>query len=111
MRVDVLALDGVFDLGLSAVLDGFETANELIEMSGLAVPRFEVRIVGVRKVVRTSQGLGVPVQAIGNAGARLRRGPGHRVQDARSARSRAGPARRPGRARRRFASGLAAAPR
>ena len=35
MRVDVLALDGVFDLGLSAVLDVFQTANELIEMSGL----------------------------------------------------------------------------
>ena len=29
MRVDVLVLDGVFDLGLSAVLDVFQTANEL----------------------------------------------------------------------------------
>ena len=37
MRIDILALDGVFDLGLSAVLDVFQTANELIEMSGLAV--------------------------------------------------------------------------
>lgn len=65
MRVDVLALDGVFDLGLSAVLDAFQTANELIEASGLAVPRFEVRTVGVRKAVRTAHGLGVPVQAAG----------------------------------------------
>jgi transcriptional regulator GlxA family with amidase domain len=65
MRVDVLALDSVFDLGLSAVLDAFQTANELIEMSGLAVPRFEVRIVGVRKSVRTAQGLSVPVHAVG----------------------------------------------
>jgi transcriptional regulator GlxA family with amidase domain len=65
MRVDVLALDGVFDLGLSAVLDAFQTANELIEMSGLAVSRFEVRIVGVRKSVKTAQGLGVPVHAVG----------------------------------------------
>jgi transcriptional regulator GlxA family with amidase domain len=64
MRVEVLALDGVFDLGLSAVLDGFQTANELIELSGLAVERFELRIVGVRKAVKTSQGFGVPVQAI-----------------------------------------------
>ena len=32
----ILALDGVFDLGLSAVLDTFQTANELVEMSGLA---------------------------------------------------------------------------
>jgi transcriptional regulator GlxA family with amidase domain len=65
MRVDVLALDGVFDLGLSAVLDVFQTANELIEMSGLAVPRFELRIVGVRKAVKTSHGLSVPVHAVG----------------------------------------------
>ena len=64
MRVDVLALDGVFDLGLSAVLDAFQTANELIEMSGLVVSRFEVKIVGVRKAVKTSQGLGVPVREI-----------------------------------------------
>ncbi|MGH9368258.1 MAG: GlxA family transcriptional regulator [Thermoanaerobaculia bacterium] len=67
MRVNVLALDGVFDLGLSAVLDAFQTANELIEMSGLAVPRFETRIVGVRKAVKTSHGLSVPVQAAGRS--------------------------------------------
>ena len=65
MRTHVLALDGVFDLGLSAVLDGFQTANELIEMAGLAVPRFEVKIVGVRKTVKTSQGLSVPVRVAG----------------------------------------------
>jgi transcriptional regulator GlxA family with amidase domain len=65
MRVDVLALDGVFDLGLSAVLDAFQTANELIEASGMAVPRFEVRNVGLRKSVKTSQGLTVPVRVIG----------------------------------------------
>ena len=61
MRINVLALDGVFDLGLSAVLDSFQTANELIAMADLAVPRFDVRIVGVRRSVRTSQGLRVPV--------------------------------------------------
>jgi transcriptional regulator GlxA family with amidase domain len=65
MRIHVLALDGVFDLGLSAVLDAFNTANELIELSALTVPRFELRIVGVRKTVTTSHGLRVPVQAIG----------------------------------------------
>lgn len=66
MRIAVLALDDVFDLGLSAVLDAFQTANELTAISKLAIPRFEVRIVGVRRKVRTSQGLGVPVQAIGS---------------------------------------------
>jgi len=65
MRVNVLALDHVFDLGLSAVLDVFQTANELIAMSALAVPRFEVRIVGMRRAIKTSQGLSVPVHVIG----------------------------------------------
>lgn len=65
MRVDVLALDDVFDLGLSAVLDTLQTANELIAMSRLSVPRFEVRIVGVRRSVTTSQGFRVPVHPVG----------------------------------------------
>jgi transcriptional regulator GlxA family with amidase domain len=65
MRVHVLTLDDVFDLGLAAILDVFQTANELIEMSGLAVPRFDVRAVGVRRVVRTSHGLRVPIQPVG----------------------------------------------
>ena len=66
MRVYVLALDGVFDLGLSAILDAFQTANELIEMNGLAVPQFEVKIVGMRKTVRTAHGLRVPIQLVGD---------------------------------------------
>ena len=65
MRVDVLALDDVFDLGLAAVLDVFETANELIELSALAVPRFEVTTTGVRKAVETAHGLRVPVRPVG----------------------------------------------
>jgi len=63
MKVYVLALSDVFDTGLAAVLDAFQTANELAEMSGLSSPRFEVEIVGVRKAVKTSQGLIVPVIA------------------------------------------------
>jgi transcriptional regulator GlxA family with amidase domain len=63
MRIDIVALDQVFDLGLSAVLDVFRTANELTEVAGLDVPRFEPRIVGVRRRVTTAQGLTVPVQA------------------------------------------------
>src|SRR5215475_6396131 len=65
MRVNVLALDNVFDLGLSAVLDAFQTANELIGVAGLTLPRFEVKICGVRKTVKTSQGLTVPLEASG----------------------------------------------
>lgn len=63
MKVHVLALDGIFDTGLATVLDVFTTANELAEMSGLTSSRFDVKIVGVRKGVRTSQGLSVPVVA------------------------------------------------
>ena len=65
MRIDILALDHVFDLGLSAVLDAFQTANELIDVSHLDVPRFDVRVVGVRRTVHTSHGLRVPVHAAG----------------------------------------------
>lgn len=65
MRIYVLALDRVFDLGLSAVLDAFQTANELIAFSRLAIPEFDVSIVGVRKTVMTSQGFKVPVRPIG----------------------------------------------
>ena len=64
MHVNVLVLDDVLDLGLSAVLDAFQTANELIEMGGLSAPRFEVKTVGLRKTVKTSHGLRVPVHAV-----------------------------------------------
>jgi transcriptional regulator GlxA family with amidase domain len=63
MRIYVLALDKVFDTGLATVLDAFQTANELAEMSGMASPKFEVDIIGVRRTVETSQGLAVPVRA------------------------------------------------
>src|SRR3982074_2411163 len=63
MRIFVLALDGVFDTGLATVLDAFETANELAEMSGLAAPRFDVTIVGMRRAVKPSKGLIGPVAA------------------------------------------------
>ena len=66
MRIDIIALDDVFDLGLSAVLDVFRTANELTEMSNLVAPRFEARIVGVRRIVKTAQGLVVPVRPVGS---------------------------------------------
>jgi transcriptional regulator GlxA family with amidase domain len=61
MKVSVLALDAVFDTGLSTVLDAFQTANELAALSGLSATPFDVTVVGVRKMVRTSQGLTVPV--------------------------------------------------
>ena len=62
MRLHVVALDGVFDTGLSTVLDAFGTANELAEMTGVTSLRFQVTIAGVRRAPRTSQGLRVPVE-------------------------------------------------
>jgi transcriptional regulator GlxA family with amidase domain len=63
MRVYVLALDHVFDTGLATILDAFQTANELAELSGVSTSRFEVSVVGVRKSVKTAQGFSVPVRA------------------------------------------------
>ena len=64
MKVSVLALDSVFDTGLATVLDAFQTANELAGMSGLSWSRFDVTVVGVRKSVKTSLGLTVPVRPV-----------------------------------------------
>jgi transcriptional regulator GlxA family with amidase domain len=60
----VLALESVFDTGLATVVDAFQTANELAAGSGLKSSRFEVTVVGVRKTVRTAQGLTVPVRPV-----------------------------------------------
>src|SRR5215467_6165179 len=59
MRINVLILDDVFDLGLSAVLDAFQTANEIIQMAKLEIPRFQVNRVGVRRKIKTAHGFGV----------------------------------------------------
>ena len=61
MKIDVLALNGVFDTGLAAVLDAFATASELGAAQGLTSLRFDVTVVGLRRHVRTNQGFKVPV--------------------------------------------------
>jgi transcriptional regulator GlxA family with amidase domain len=66
MHIHVVALNDVFDLGLSAVLDAFDTANELADMSDFSGERFEVKIVGMTSSVKTAEGLNVPVQTIGS---------------------------------------------
>ena len=62
MRIYVLALNDVFDTGLSTLLDTFSTANELAESAGTSSARFDVTVIGVRPRVRTSHGLSVPVR-------------------------------------------------
>lgn len=61
MRIHILALNGVFDTGLAAVLDAFGTANALAEMSGISPLPFRTKVVGLRTTVTTARGLNVPV--------------------------------------------------
>jgi transcriptional regulator GlxA family with amidase domain len=62
MRLAIFALDGVFDTGLTVLLDTFSTANELATVQGLSVPRFDVRLIGVREHLRTALGLSTQVE-------------------------------------------------
>ena len=61
MRIHILALNGVFDTGLAAVLDAFDTANALAKMGGAPALPFQMKMVGLRTTVTTAQGLSVPV--------------------------------------------------
>jgi len=58
MRIIVLALDGLFDTGLSVVLDAFGLANKFAEHK-----HFDLSIVGLKKKVRSSHGFTIPAQA------------------------------------------------
>jgi len=57
MRVALLAVDGMFDSGLTAVLDILATANTLSSRAGLPGPPFEVTPVSTWLTVRTAHGL------------------------------------------------------
>jgi transcriptional regulator GlxA family with amidase domain len=67
MRMHVLALEGLFDTGLTVMLDAFGLANNFVRRQG-GRPLFDVAIVGVRKQVRSSHGLHIPVRAVGEVG-------------------------------------------
>jgi hypothetical protein len=64
MRIAVLALEGLFDSGLAVMLDAFSTANALATRLMNGTPRIDVSVVGVRKRVRSGQGLLIPVKDI-----------------------------------------------
>ena len=64
MRLSVLALEGLFDTGLAVALDAFALANKFSAQQMGGTPSFDVSIVGVRKKVRSGQGLGIPVRAV-----------------------------------------------
>lgn len=67
MQIHILALNGVFDTGLAAVLDAFGTANALAEMTGVSSLRFQVKVIGLRKSITTARGLSMPVTAAARA--------------------------------------------
>jgi transcriptional regulator GlxA family with amidase domain len=62
MQIAILALEGVFDTGLTVTLDAFSMGTALSAKLFGGTPRFDVTTVGVRSKVRTAQGLTVPVQ-------------------------------------------------
>jgi transcriptional regulator GlxA family with amidase domain len=64
MRIAILALDGLFDTGLSVALDAFSLANKFSGRLIGGTPHFEVTTVGVRRKVRSGQGFAVPVKPI-----------------------------------------------
>jgi transcriptional regulator GlxA family with amidase domain len=66
MRIVVLALEGVFDTGLTVVRDALGIANN-VGASQNRPPAFEVTVVGVRGKVQTSGGLIVPVRPVSAA--------------------------------------------
>lgn len=64
MRLAVLALDGVFDTGLTALLDTFATANELASAQDAGQPLFNIQVVGIRTEVKTALGLTMAVDPV-----------------------------------------------
>jgi transcriptional regulator GlxA family with amidase domain len=64
MRVAILALEGLWDTGLTVMLDALTLADRfsVLQMGGTL--RFNVSIVGVRKKVRSGQGFSIPVETI-----------------------------------------------
>jgi transcriptional regulator GlxA family with amidase domain len=64
MRISILALDDLWTTGLTVILDAFTLANAFSARQMGGSPYFDVSIVGVRRKVKTGQGLIVPAQAI-----------------------------------------------
>jgi transcriptional regulator GlxA family with amidase domain len=64
MRIVVLALEGLWDTGLTVTLDVFSAANRLAARQFGGTPHFDLSIVGIRRKVRSGQGLTIPVKAI-----------------------------------------------
>lgn len=64
MRISVLALDELWATGLTVTLDAFALANSFSARQMGGSPYFDISVVGVRKKVRSGQGMLIPVKAI-----------------------------------------------
>lgn len=64
MQISILALGGMFDTGLTTVIDALAMANQVAQWTGIPTPGFDVTLVGVQPKVHTSLGLQVPVRKI-----------------------------------------------
>ena len=60
MKLHLLICDGVFDLGLAALTDTVGLANAMAGSLPQAPGHIELTLVGVRRRIRTAQGLTVP---------------------------------------------------
>jgi transcriptional regulator GlxA family with amidase domain len=64
MRISILALEGLFDTALTVMLDAFTLANKFSAGQMGGSPYFDVSIIGMRKRVRSGQGLTIPVRGV-----------------------------------------------
>lgn len=66
MRIDIVGLDGAFDTGLTAMLDIFSAANELVASNAAVASPISVRLVGPGGRMRTALGFSSDVKPLGS---------------------------------------------
>lgn len=64
MRIAILALERLWDTGLTVMLDALSLADNFSAQQSGGSLRFEVAIFGVRRKVRSGQGFSIPVRPI-----------------------------------------------
>jgi len=64
MRIAVLALDELWDTGLTVTLDAFAAANNFAARQMRGSLHFDVSVVGVRRKVRSRHGFSIPLRSI-----------------------------------------------
>ncbi|WFU35286.1 helix-turn-helix domain-containing protein [Bradyrhizobium brasilense] len=64
MNIAILALEGLWDTGLTAMLDALSLADKFSRLQMGGTVRFDVSVYGMRKKVRSGQGLGIPVKTV-----------------------------------------------